>query len=115
MFDSQPDRENEIFSALQHLKHNKHEVILFHVTDKATEEEFKFDNRPYKFIDMESGEEVKIHPSEVRDNYVSSMAKYRKELMLRCRQYQIDFVEADIKEGFRQVLLPYLVKRIRMQ
>ena len=115
MFDSQPDRENEIFSALQHLKHNKHEVILFHVTDKATEEEFKFDNRPYKFIDMESGEEVKVHPSEVRDNYVSSMAKYRKELMLRCRQYQIDFVEADIKEGFRQVLLPYLVKRIRMQ
>lgn len=115
MFDSQPGRENDIFSALQHLKHNKHEVILFHVTDKATEEEFKFDNRPYRFIDMESGDEVKVHPSEVRENYVSSMAKYRKELMLRCRQYQIDFVEADIKQGFRQVLLPYLVKRIRMQ
>ena len=115
MFDSEPGRENEIFAALQHLKHNKHEVILFHVTDKETEEEFKFDNRPYKFIDMESGDEVKVHPSEVRDNYVTAMTKYRKELMLRCRQYQIDFVEADIKQGFRQILLPYLVKRIRMQ
>ncbi|HWY98394.1 MAG TPA: DUF58 domain-containing protein [Bacteroidia bacterium] len=115
MFDSQPGREDEIFAALQHLKHNKHEVILFHVTDKATEEEFKFDNRPYRFIDMESGDEVKIHPAEVRDTYVSAMASYRKQLMLRCRQYQIDFVEADIKQGFRQILLPYLVKRIRMQ
>jgi uncharacterized protein (DUF58 family) len=115
MFDSQAGREDEIFAALQHLKHNKHEVILFHVTDKATEEEFKFDNRPYRFIDMESGDEVKVHPAEVRDTYVSAMASYRKELMLRCRQYQIDFVEADIKQGFRQILLPYLVKRIRMQ
>src|SRR6185312_5533267 len=95
MFDSQAGRENDIFSALQHLKHNKHEVILFHVTDKATEEEFKFDNRPYRFIDMESGEEIKVHPSEVRDTYVNSMTAYRKELMLRCRQYHIDFVEAD--------------------
>jgi len=115
MFDSQVGRENDIFSALQHLKHNKHEVILFHVTEKATEEDFKFDNRPYRFIDMESGEEIKVHPSEVRDTYVNSMATYRKELMLRCRQYGIDFVEADIKQGFRQILLPYLVKRIRMQ
>jgi uncharacterized protein (DUF58 family) len=115
MFDSQAGREKELFSALQHLKHNKHEVVMFHVTEKSTEEEFHFDNRPYKFIDMESGEEVKVHPSEVRDTYVSSMNTYRKELMLRCRQYQIDFIEADISKGFRQVILPYLVKRIRMQ
>ena len=115
MFDSQVGREKELFSALQHLKHNKHEVILFHVTEKATEEDFHFENRPYKFIDMESGEEVKVHPSEVRDSYVSNMSAYRKELMLRCRQYHIDFVEADISKGYRQVLLPYLVKRIRLQ
>lgn len=115
MFDSQAGREKELFSALQHLRHNKHEVILFHVTEKATEEEFHFENRPYKFIDMESGEEVKIHPSEVRDAYVSNMNTYRKELMLRCRQYNIDFIEADISKGFQQVLMPYLVKRIRMQ
>lgn len=115
MFDSQVGREKELFSALQHLRHNKHEVILFHVTEKATEEEFHFENRPYKFIDMESGEEVKIHPSEVRDAYISNMNTYRKELMLRCRQYNIDFIEADISKGFQQVLMPYLVKRIRMQ
>jgi len=114
MFDSRLGKENEIFSALQHLRHNRHEVVLFHVTDKETEEEFQFENRPYRFIDMESGEEVKIHPSEIRESYVSSMNSYRKELLLRCRQYGIEFVEADIKKGFRQVLMPYLVKRVRM-
>lgn len=115
MFDSRIGNENEIFSALQHLRHNMHEVILFHVTDKDKEEEFQFDNRPYRFIDMESGEEVKVHPSEVRDSYISSMNEYRKELLLKCRQYRIEFVEADSKNGFRQVLMPYLVKRVRMK
>jgi|SRR6185312_13902067 len=115
MLDSRLGKEDEIFSALQHLRHNKHEVILFHVTDKDTEEEFQFENRPYRFIDMESGEEVKVNPSEVREMYVSSMNTYRTDLLLRCRQYHIDFVEADIKQGFRQVLMPYLVKRVKMK
>jgi uncharacterized protein (DUF58 family) len=115
MFDSRLGKENEIFSALQHLRHNMHEVILFHVTDRDKEEEFQFDNRPYRFIDMESAEEVKVHPSEVRESYISSMNSYRHELLLKCRQYKIEFVEADIKNGFKQVLMPYLVKRIRMK
>ena len=104
----------ELFSALQHLRHNKHEVILFHVTDKSKELDFEFENRPYNFIDMETGENIKIHPSEIKDTYVKSMAEYKKELMLRCAQYRIDFVEADIKEGFKQVLMPYLIKRSKM-
>jgi uncharacterized protein (DUF58 family) len=113
MMDSQASPE-ELFSALQHLKHNKHEVILFHVTDKQKELEFDFENRPYRFIDMETGEEIKLHPNEIKDTYLSQMAEYKKELMLKCGQYRIDFVEADINLGFDQVLMPYLVKRHRM-
>ncbi|MFI5164739.1 MAG: DUF58 domain-containing protein, partial [Bacteroidia bacterium] len=105
----------ELFSALQHLRHNKHEVILFHVTDKSKELDFEFENRPYNFIDMETGENVKIHPSEIKDTYVKSITAYKKELMLHCAQYRIDFVEADIKDGFKQVLMPYLIKRSKMQ
>lgn len=113
MMDSQADSE-ELFSALQHLKHKKHEVILFHVVDKQKEMEFDFDNRPYRFVDMETGEEVKLHPNEIKDSYLTQMAEYKKELMLKCGQYKIDFVEADINLGFDQVLMPYLVKRTRM-
>lgn len=113
MMDSKADSE-ELFSALQHLKHSKHEVILFHVVDKQKEEEFDFDNRPYRFVDMETGEEVKLHPNEIKETYLTQMAAYKKELMLKCGQYKIEFVEADINEGFDQVLMPYLIKRTRM-
>jgi uncharacterized protein (DUF58 family) len=105
---------DELFSAMQHLRHNKHEVVLFHVHDKKKELDFEFENRPYKFVDLESGEELKLHPNEVKESYLKQMEEFRKELKLRCGQFRIDFVEADINEGFDQVLRPYLVKRARM-
>ncbi len=113
MMDSQSNSE-EVFSALQHLKHNKHEVILFHVVDKQKELNFEFDNRPYRFVDMETGEEVKLHPNQIKENYLKQMSEYKTELMLKCGQFKIDFVEADINLGFEQVLMPYLLKRTRM-
>ncbi len=113
MFESK-ENDEDLFSALQHLKHNKHEVVLFHVTDKQKELEFDFENRPYKFIDMETGEILKLHPNEVKENYLKQMNDYKKQLLLKCGQYKIDFVEADINLGFEQVLLPYLVKRTKM-
>jgi len=33
----QPGNDEALFNALQHLKHNKHKVVLFHVIDKKTE------------------------------------------------------------------------------
>lgn len=109
------DSNEDLFSALQHLKYNKHEVILFHVTDKKHEEEFSFENRPYEFIDVETGETVKVHSSQVKELYLDRMNKAKHDLMLRCAQYKIDFVEADIHKGYRQVLLPYLIKRQKMK
>ncbi len=113
MFENTDDQE-DMFSALQHLKHNKHEVVLFHVVDKKKELGFDYENRPYKFIDMESGQEVKLFPDEVRQQYLSGIEKFRKDLVLRCGQYKIDLVEADINASFDHVLLPYLVKRSRL-
>jgi hypothetical protein len=105
---------DELFAALQHLKYNKHEVILFHVVDKHKELDFEFENRPYEFVDMENGDKVKLNPSEVKDYYVSQVKKFEASLKLRCGQYKIDFVEADINKDFRQVLLPFLMKRTKM-
>lgn len=113
MFDSTEDDE-EIFLALQHLKHNKHEVILFHVVDKSKELDFEFDNRPYLFVDSETGEQVKLFANEARKYYLEQMNKFEKKLKLKCGQYKIDFVEADINKSVEQVLLPFLVKRSKM-
>ncbi|MBK7147823.1 MAG: DUF58 domain-containing protein [Bacteroidetes bacterium] len=115
MFDNIDSKGTEdLFAALQHLKYNKHEVILFHVVDKSKELDFEFENRPYRFIDMESGDEVKLHSNEVKAYYVAQMKKFESALKLRCAQYKIDFVEADIQKDFRQVLLPFLTKRTKM-
>jgi uncharacterized protein (DUF58 family) len=114
MMETSFEKRDELFAALQHLRHNKHEVVLFHVVDKKLEEEFQFDNRPYLFTDVETGEQVKVHSNEVKDYYVNQMAAFKKELTTRCAQYRIDFVEADIHKGYQQVLLPYLLKRERM-
>ncbi len=103
-----------LFDALQHLRYNKHEVILFHVVDKDKELDFDYENRPYRFVDMESGAEIKLQPAEVRKTYSEAIGNFHQELKLKCAQYKIDFIEADIKKGFEQVLLPYLLKRERM-
>ncbi len=108
---SKPD---ELFAALQHLKHNRHEVVLFHVTDKSKEMDFSFENRPYRFIDMETGQQVKLFPAEVKPQYLEAVKRFKDELKLKCGQYHIDLVEADINKGFEQVLLPYLVKRSKL-
>jgi uncharacterized protein (DUF58 family) len=105
------DNLDHIFGALQHLKYNKHEVILFHTVDKSKEIDFEFENRPYIFIDMESGEKVRLQSNQVKDYYVEKMANFKEELKMKCLQYKIDFVEADINKGFKQILMPYLVKR----
>lgn len=108
------EREEELFQALQHLRHNQHEVILFHVSDHGTELDFDFENRPYRFVDMESGEEVKLNPNEVKEMYVKEAKKRGKDLRLRCGQYGIDFVSADIGKDFNQILLPFLAKRKKL-
>lgn len=113
MFEHGADMES-IFAALQHLKHAKHEVVLFHVTDKAKELEFEFENRPYVFVDMETGEEVKLQSNQVKDYYVEQVQKFTEELKMKCLQYRIDFVEADINAGYRPILQSYLVKRGKM-
>ncbi len=114
MFDSAGHKEEEIFRALQHLKYNKHEIILFHVLDHEHEVAFDYDNRPHTFIDMESGEKVRLNPTQVKKEYQEQVRNFMKKLKLKCAQFKIDLVEADIRKGFDQVLLNYLIKRSKM-
>jgi uncharacterized protein (DUF58 family) len=114
MFDDINNSER-LFSAMQHLRHNLHEVLLFHVTDRNTEEEFNFEERPYEFIDLESGDKVKVHPSQVKEQYQASIKEFYHDLKLKCGQYKIDFIEADIAQGFDQILSAFLVKRSKMK
>lgn len=106
---------DELFAALQHLKYNKHEVVLFHVLDNKTEQEFDFVNRPYLFVDSETGEQMKLFPAQVKEQYLTALHAHQKELKLKCAQYKIEFVEANVGNDFSQILLPFLVKRSKMK
>lgn len=114
--DMMDDAENidELFAALQHLRYNKHEVILFHVVDGKQELDFEFENRPYEFVDMESGEKIKLQPQQIKDQYVAKMDNYQKMIENRCHQYQIDRVPVDLSEPVLQVLYSFLIKRNKM-
>lgn len=103
-----------IFSSLQHLKYRKHDVVLFHVTDKNKELDFDFENRPYHFIDIETKQEIKLNPNQIKETYTKKVQEYTEAIKLKCGQYKIDFVEADINKGFDLILQTYLVKRASM-
>jgi len=117
IFSDMLDRVSEIdqlFDALQHLKFNKHEVILFQVQDKKLEVEFEFENRPYEFVDLESGEKIRMNSNKLKKEYSEQMNRYRKNIELKCLQFGIDIIDADVNQGFEQILLPYLLKRNAM-
>jgi len=114
MFDSSENADS-LFRSLQHLKHNKHEVVVFHVMDNRTELMFDFEDRPMEFIDLESGEKLQLNPADVKTRYVDEARKFHAALKVRCNQYKIDFVEADVETDFNVILQSYLIKREKMR
>ena len=113
MFQSGSDTSGEeaLFSALQHLKHNKHKVVLFHVVDNKTELNFDFDNAPRKFIDVESGEEVAVFADNVKEEYEKQVESYFKKLALTCAQNRIKYISVGVDESFEKILMTYLVEK----
>ncbi|HYG18321.1 MAG TPA: DUF58 domain-containing protein [Ohtaekwangia sp.] len=114
MFDSE-ENTDDLFKALQHLKHNKHEVIVFHVMDNNTELLFNFQDRPMEFIDLESGDRIKLNPGDIKQQYQEKAALFHQALKTRCNQYRIDFIEADVQTDFNTILQTYLIKRAKMK
>ena len=102
------------FEAFRHLRYNKHEVVLFYLHEARTEIELDFENRPYNFTDIETGEKIKLNPSQYQESYKKYAESFLSELRLKCMQYKVDLVEVDINKGFDQVLTSYLLKRQKM-
>ena len=63
---------------------------------------------------METGKELKLNPADIRERYNESMNAYFNQIRLKCMQYHIDFVPADINEGFERILLSFLIKRTKL-
>ncbi len=108
------DDVDALFSALQHLRYNKHEVILFHVMDGSQELDFEFENRPYEFVDMESGDRIKLQPQQIKEQYVTRMRDFQQVIEDKCHHYQIDRIKVDLSQPVDEVLHAFLVKRNKL-
>jgi uncharacterized protein (DUF58 family) len=115
-FHFQKDKESftEITESLHHLKHNNHEVVVFHVLDESKEIDLNFSNTPHKFIDLETGELVKINPKEIKDAFQATQLKNKLYIKKKLSGFKIDYVEADINDGFSKILQTYLLKRAKL-
>lgn len=107
----QSENQEQLFNALQHLKHDKHKVILFHVIDNKTELNLEFDNTPRKFIDVESGDEVTLFADNVKQEYEKGVKNYFKNLALSCSQNKIKYVPVSVTEPFEKILTAYLIEK----
>ena len=104
-------KPEKLFDALRHLKHNKHEVILFHTFDGDKEIQFNFDNTPTRFVDVETGEYINLYADNIKENYQKAVQAYFYELKMKCTQYKIKYVPADITKKFDKILTTYLIER----
>lgn len=103
--------DTKLFEALRHLKYNKHEVILFHVFDREKEFTFDFDNTPRRFVDVETGDYINLYADTIKEGYTTAVSAYFDALRLKCGQYKINYVEADINKDFNTILTTYMIER----
>lgn len=107
----QGEDDERLFKALQHLKHNKHKVVLFHVIDKKTEFNFNFDNAPRKFIDLETGEQVNLFAENVKTDYEKVVREYFDKVANTCALYKIKYVPVSVDEKFEKIMTTYLIEK----
>ncbi len=97
---------------LQHFRHQKHEVILFHIQD-SQEMEFDF-KKETQFIDSETGEKIIVNPWQIKQDYLASYKEATAYLKQKCFEMQIDYNPICTATPFERNLLQYLIKRARL-
>ncbi|WP_340103610.1 DUF58 domain-containing protein [Rhodohalobacter sp. 8-1] len=108
------DGHDALISALRHLRHQKHEVLLFNVLEHKSERELDFSDGKFLFEDMETGSEIEVIPSQVKDDYKAKVNEYTHKFKIACSDALVDFEEIDTQKSLDLALLAYLNKRKRL-
>ena len=95
--------------ALRRLRHDGHDIILFHILDEA-EVHFPFDGM-VEFEEPETRERVQLDAGHYRQDYVAELESFRERLRSECFQVGIDYVALDTSMQFDKALMEYLVSR----
>ncbi|MCC5914166.1 MAG: DUF58 domain-containing protein [Balneolaceae bacterium] len=108
------ENHDALLSSLRHLRHEKHEVLLFNVLEHKSERELDFPDGKYLFEDMETGSEMEVVPAQVKEEYRKKVAEYTTRFKIACNEARIDFEEIDTMSAFDLALLAYLNKRKKL-
>ena len=106
------DDPEQIMNGLKHFRHQKQEVIVFHILDRK-ELEFDFNTRT-KFLDMETGEEITTEPWHIRSSYTDLISRLQDYYRIECRQHLIDYVPIFTDQNLDLGLTEYLNKRKKL-
>jgi len=107
------DEPKDVVAALNHFRRKKHEVLVFHVLDKA-EKDFPFD-RLSDFVDMETKHRIQADPRYIRAQYQMELESFIETYRRDCFQNSIDYVSTDTSVPYDFMLASYLSKRMRMR
>ena len=106
------DEPDEILSGLQHFRHKKNEVIVFHIQDK---QEYQFDfQHETEFIDSETGEKLTVNPWQIKKDYLEEYNRNIEYLKKKCFEARIEYNPITTETAYDQILLQYLLKRARL-
>jgi uncharacterized protein (DUF58 family) len=106
MFDEVPD----ILAGFKHLRHKRHEVILWHILDEA-ELTFPFQEATL-FRGLEQYPELLTDPRSLRVSYLEQVGAFVKELERGCRDQNIDYVQLRTDTPLNVALSSYLAHRL---
>lgn len=99
----------QLESALQRMRYNRHEVVLFHVLHHH-EKEFEFEGM-VKFLGLEEMSEYLTQTEDIRQGYLDVLHRYESNLDDICRRNNIERVVVDTKRNLGDVLIDHINSR----
>lgn len=100
-------------AALQRMKYNQHEVVLFQILHHD-ERVFEFEGM-VKFQGLEDATEYLTQSESIRSGYLEAFLRYENCLEEICRRNAIERVSLDTSRNLGDDLVQYLNQRTRVQ
>jgi uncharacterized protein (DUF58 family) len=103
------EKADSILAAVRRLRHDRHEVILFHLLDHD-ERTFPFE-RMTRFEGLEEMPDLMADPAALRTQYLAELDQFTRTIRHGCLGNAADFVELDPSTPLDVSLSTYLASR----
>jgi uncharacterized protein (DUF58 family) len=104
------DEVGDVLMGFKHLRHKRHEVVLWHILD-AAELTFPF-HEATLFRGMEQEPELLTDPRSLRASYLEQIENFISQLQHGCRDQNIDYVQLRTDTRLNVALSSYLAHRL---